>query len=183
MNDFIHNQKNLLRSEYKKIRAAITLSRRGEAEQKLLNHLITFLEPYEYVLSFSSLKDEISTEILNQVLQEREQLVLPRVEGDHLKLYHVKNLKKDCSVSKWGILEPDPEKCIPIVYQDVSLALVPGLIFDHKYHRIGYGRGFYDRLLKDLICESIGICFKEQIHPQIVQDKNYDIPCHLTYYC
>ena len=177
MNDSLQNQKNILRAEYKKLRDSIAQSRRRAAERKLLKHLSKFLEPYKYVLSFSSIKNEISTEKLNQVLQERDQLVLPKVEGDHLKLYHVKDLKQDCVVSKWGILEPDSEKCIQSSPLEVSIALVPGLAFDHKHYRLGYGKGHYDRLLKDLKSHTVGICFNEQIFQQQLPISEYDISC------
>lgn len=41
--------------------------------------------------------------------------------------------------------------------------IVPGICFDQKGGRIGYGKGFYDNYLKDISPYKIGICFKEQL--------------------
>ena len=46
-----------------------------------------------------------------------------------------------------GIREPSPERCEPIAPPAIDLALVPGLGFDARGGRLGYGGGFYDRLL------------------------------------
>lgn len=48
-------------------------------------------------------------------------------------------------VNKWGI--PEPAEATPLIPDKLDLILVPLIIFDRKGHRIGYGKGYYDRFL------------------------------------
>ena len=45
----------------------------------------------------------------------------------------------------------------------IDLIIVPGLCFDKENNRLGYGKGYYDRILRENDAKSIAICFKEQI--------------------
>ena len=113
------------------------------------------------ILSFASFGDEIDLWPLNRKLAEKNQLVLPRVEQGHLTLYEVEDLNQ-LILSSWGILEPPKDK--PIAPEKISLALIPGLGFDRRKHRIGYGKGYYDRLLPKLIhAKKIGLGYQEQL--------------------
>ncbi len=47
----------------------------------------------------------------------------------------------------WGIREPDPARCAPMATDEPDLVLVPGVAFDIRGGRIGYGAAYYDRLL------------------------------------
>ena len=49
----------------------------------------------------------------------------------------------------------------------MDLILVPGVAFDKKLHRMGFGKGYYDRFLKDKKIYKIGVCFQEQIREEI----------------
>ena len=57
--------------------------------------------------------------------------------------------------SRWGI--PEPEHAPLANIEDADLILVPLLLADKKGHRIGYGGGYYDRLLKDVQAHTIGV--------------------------
>ena len=63
----------------------------------------------------------------------------------------------------WGI--PEPVSGIPITTTDIDAVLVPLLAFDKRGHRVGYGRGFYDKFLiscrKD--CVKIGLSFFDMV--------------------
>ncbi|MCD6570561.1 MAG: 5-formyltetrahydrofolate cyclo-ligase [Deltaproteobacteria bacterium] len=89
-------------------------------------------------------------------------IVFPRVEGDALKFYPAR-VKDDLSEGGFGILEPAPSACQRwIEVSDIDLILIPGLVFDRAGFRIGYGKGFYDRLLNcypDVV--TMGPCFDD----------------------
>jgi 5-formyltetrahydrofolate cyclo-ligase len=61
--------------------------------------------------------------------------------------------------NKWGILEP--EQGVPTPTEKIDAVIVPLLAFDEKGHRVGYGKGFYDRFLAQCRknCQRIGISF------------------------
>ncbi|MBX9629200.1 MAG: 5-formyltetrahydrofolate cyclo-ligase [Burkholderiales bacterium] len=102
------------------------------------------------VLAYSSFGSEFDTGAFNaHVIGSGRQLVLPRVDrtARRLRLYAVDDLERDLLAGTWGIREPDPESCREVTIDDVDFVLVPGVAFDAHGRRLGYGGGFYDRLL------------------------------------
>ena len=80
----------------------------------------------------------------------------------------------DLAVGAYGIREPKANlPSAPIT--DKTLCIVPALSFDEKGMRLGYGKGFYDRFLKDFKGYSIGITYSELFCKDLPFDKN-DIP-------
>ena len=70
-------------------------------------------------------------------------VAVPRVEDDDMVYYEI----KDFSTLKsgyFGIMEPDGGK---VCTREEGFLLVPGVAFDPARHRVGYGKGFYDRFL------------------------------------
>jgi 5-formyltetrahydrofolate cyclo-ligase len=59
----------------------------------------------------------------------------------------VQDLENDLRAGTWGILEPDAARCPPATPAEIDFILVPGLVFDPDGGRVGYGAGYYDRLL------------------------------------
>jgi 5-formyltetrahydrofolate cyclo-ligase len=148
--------KEELRVHWKKKLLQLSLERRQEAGVALTRHPF----PSGIIASFVSFREEINTAPLNQLLAQKNSLVLPRVQKDHLVFYLVTNLETELAPSKLGILEPIPSLCKMATRIDVIL--VPALAFDTKHHRLGYGKGYYDRLLEKSSAYSIGVGFKEQ---------------------
>jgi len=102
------------------------------------------------VLAYSSFGSEPETDaFLVAVLEEGKTLVLPRVDRPtrSLELYRVTEPGRQLRPGVWGIREPDPAGCPPVSPGEIDFVLVPGLVFDVKGGRIGYGAGYYDRLL------------------------------------
>jgi 5,10-methenyltetrahydrofolate synthetase len=102
------------------------------------------------VLAFASFGSELDTRpFLDEVLASGRALVLPRVdrEGRRLVLYRVASLETDLRPGTWGIPEPDPAHCGLGEPADIDFILVPGVAFDPDGGRLGYGAGYYDRLL------------------------------------
>lgn len=156
-------EKENLRAFFKEKRKNLSKERRLEASKKLVKDLEISLTGFPHVLSFASFKDEIDTWELNKMLCKEGRLLLPRVETDHLQVYHIQNLEKDLKKSKWGILEPDPKRVKKFPSKEISCALIPALGFDEYNHRLGYGKGHFDRFIEELDdCILIGIGFIEQ---------------------
>ncbi len=118
------------------------------------------------VLSFASMKTEIDLWPLNLKLAANGNLFLPKVFEDKLKIYKVTNISS-LKKSTIGILEPNSTLSHETLINEIDIVLVPGLAFDKKNNRLGYGKGFYDRLLTKFKGEKIGICFKEQVNESI----------------
>lgn len=166
MKSLIQERKNEIRQELKEKRGLISLERRQQAQNECLDAISAIANSHRLVLSYSSIGDELSTKGLNHFLEEEGKLVLPRVVNGEIRAYHVKDSSKELEVSSFGILEP-LLTCQEVDLKKVCLVLVPGLGFDSNKHRIGYGKGHYDRFLSSMHDEAItiGIGFREQYFP------------------
>lgn len=87
--------------------------------------------------------------LLEQALAAGKALVLPRIARAprRLELRRVADLARDLIAGVWDIPEPDPERCPEVALADVDFALVPALAADRAGYRLGYGGGYFDRLL------------------------------------
>jgi 5-formyltetrahydrofolate cyclo-ligase len=102
------------------------------------------------VLAYAGFGSELQTgDFLRRTLELGKTLLLPRVnrETKSLDIYEVKDLECDLKPGIWGIREPNPDICSPADTRAVDFVLVPGVAFDSRGGRLGYGAGFYDRLL------------------------------------
>lgn len=148
----------------RKKRATISEARRKQASQLALDCLEKLSSSAIWVLSYASFGTELDLWRTNEKLAKAGKLVLPQVELDNLRLFQIADLAH-LKLNRWGILEPDPQVCQEMDLSLISLAFIPGLGFDHQTgHRLGYGKGYYDRLLKHLspLAISYGVGFKEQ---------------------
>ena len=117
------------------------------------------------VAAFASIRGEIDTfPILEGVLGSGRKLALPHISKDksQIRFYEVKDLNR-LSPGEFGI--PCPEPLHPVPFDKIDLMLVPGLAFDRRGHRLGFGKGFYDRLLPGLRPDalSVGLCYCFQL--------------------
>jgi 5-formyltetrahydrofolate cyclo-ligase len=119
------------------------------------------------VLGYASFRQEVDTfPLLEEVLARGKELVLPRVvrASRSLHLLRVKDLAADLRPGYQGILEPDPARCSSVDPGLIDLVLVPGVVFDRRGFRLGYGGGYYDRLLASLPrAVRVGLAFSLQV--------------------
>jgi 5-formyltetrahydrofolate cyclo-ligase len=87
-------------------------------------------------------------------------LVVPRVKGDEMENIFFEN-NHQLGDTKWGMMEPKLGLNVPPV--DIDMVIVPLLAVDQQGHRIGYGKGYYDRFLKLCRpdCIKVGVSFFE----------------------
>lgn len=130
-------------------RKAISDARRNHAALSLLS-LLDSLKEKTQVFSFKSFKSEIDTSLINERLALEGRLFLPEIDGENL------NFKAEVT-SSTVILVP---------------GLAFGLAFDGSYHRLGYGKGFYDRFLSEHSVLTIGIGFKEQFIEELPTESH-----------
>ena len=135
------------------------------------------------VLAYASFGTELQTDgLLRRVLDDGKALVLPRVERGGLGLYVVRDLARDLTPGTWGIREPAPGRCPPADPGRVGFALVAGVAFDRRARRLGYGGGFYDRLLAGGLSEGTPLvsgAFELQIVDEVPTDP-HDAPVDLV---
>lgn len=133
-------------------RDALTQAARAETGARITRALLHQAEvkQAQCVLVYLSFGSEFDTAALLQALQQRgARLALPRIERERraLALYAVNDLTRDLVPGTWGIREPHPERCERLEPEHVDLVLAPGVAFTARCDRLGYGGGYYDRLL------------------------------------
>ncbi len=95
-------------------------------------------------------------------------LVIPKVKGEEMQnLFFEGNHQLENT--KWGMTEPKEGE--PVNPLEIDLVLVPLLAFDKYGHRVGFGKGYYDKFLSTCkpTCRKIGISFFEEV---IIEDVN-----------
>jgi 5-formyltetrahydrofolate cyclo-ligase len=106
------------------------------------------------VLGYLNFGAELVAELwVRQALADGKQVLLPRVNraSRHLDLYRVQDLEHDVAPGSWGIREPVAERCIKEeALGTVEFILLPGVAFTREGARLGYGGGFYDKLLAQM---------------------------------
>ena len=117
-----------------------------------ITEIILGLEGYRSarcVLAYASIGHEVDTGALLLHMLGNKKLVLPKVDSATrmLQLYFVNDLERDLQPGVWGIREPRPDRCVPAPLADIDLVLAPGVAFTPRGGRLGYGAGYYDRLL------------------------------------
>lgn len=116
----------------------------------------------DVVLLYWSMEDEVQTHEFVEKWYKTKTILLPCVDGDDLLLRQYTG--KDCMQKgeQFGIEEPTGETFTDL--NRIKAIIVPGVAFDNEGHRMGRGRGFYDRLLKATPnAYKIGVCFDFQI--------------------
>jgi 5-formyltetrahydrofolate cyclo-ligase len=125
----------------------------------------SFFQSANSILFFAPLPEEVDLwPLLEETIHGGKIVALPCFDADSqiYKSRRVKNLHVEILSGQFGIREP-ATGCIEIPLDDLDVILVPGIAFDLRGHRLGRGKGFYDRLLENFRGLKIGIAFDEQI--------------------
>ena len=123
------------------------------------------------ILIYHSLPDEVYTHAFIEKWKDKKTILLPVVVGDDLELRPYSG-KQDMRKGSYGIEEPIGKAFTN--YDEINLAIIPGVGFDAKGNRLGRGKGYYDRLLPKIKAYKIGICFSFQTVEEIPVEE-YDI--------
>ena len=102
------------------------------------------------VLATMSIGSEWNTRaFLDRARADGKAVVLPRLTPPprRLQLHSVEDLDRQLVAGVWDIPEPDPARCPAVDLASVDFALVPALAVDGARYRLGYGAGYFDKLL------------------------------------
>ena len=128
------------------------------------------------VLLYHSLPDELPTHSIIDQWSSTKTILLPRVDGEYLRLYRYSPTLM--VHGSYNISEPSMS-CQEYSIGDVDLAIIPAMAFDRKGHRLGRGKGFYDRLLATSSVMKIGVAFNSQIVRNVPADA-FDIGMNMV---
>lgn len=154
-----------LRQEIRLLKKSFTLAQLLEKSSTILEQLEQhpLFQKSETVMLYASLPDEVQTIGFIHRWKEQKRIILPVVVGDDI--IPVALTKEDTmKEGAYHILEPTNE---PYTGK-IDLIVVPGMAFDRNGHRLGRGKGYYDRFLaQHPTTPTIGLCFDFQLLPHI----------------
>ena len=163
--------KDYIRSRIKARKSLLSQSEKALAASRAFERLeqtAAFLLA-ENVLMYHSLPDELSTRLFLEKWGSRKHFFLPRVNGVNLDILPYDRSR--LALGAFHIEEPQGSDTASI--DDIELVIVPAIAYDRKGNRVGRGKGYYDRLLRDTRATKIGIGYDFQL----LRDE--EIPCLL----
>lgn len=121
--------------------------------------------------------DEFPTKhIIEQAFSEGKRIVLPRCvpETKDMRFFEIVQFDQ-LELSFFGLMEPDPRQCEKISRDQIDLVIVPGLVYDRKGYRIGFGGGYFDRFLAGYRSfDSVSLAYKEQLAKERFPNEPHD---------
>lgn len=171
-NKDIFQQKNELRRKIRKLKMGLGDEGKIEKSDRIFaaigEHPV--FQQASVVMMYWSLPDEVQTHKYVELFSKSKKILLPVVKDDELELREFRGREFMQSDNSLGIGEPDGE---PFLNTDeIDLIIVPGVAFDRNNNRMGRGKAYYDRLLKNVKAYKIGVCFDFQFLDEIPCDEN-----------
>ena len=147
----------------------------GEMSLSIMSSVLTHprVQEEDTILMYHSLPDEVDTHsALDKLLAMGKKVLLPKVISDTGMTIHEYTGKDSLQPSEpYGILEPTTPE-LSIINCQLSIAVVPGMAFDRQGHRLGRGKGYYDRFLSRIPnIYKIGVCFPFQMLESIPSES------------
>lgn len=167
--------KSDLRSHIRQKRKVLDEDHLKERSVRITDNLFSIKEIIDKnsFMIYSDFDNEVMTCYISQRLSDMSKAVfMPVVKGEDIHIYP---LTDDMKVNQFGIKEPE---CTGICAKpsDIDVYIIPGICFDKKGGRIGFGRGYYDRLLADARRDAVKVAIAFEF--QLVDDafsEDHDI--------
>ncbi len=112
-------------------------------------------------------KEVLTHDLIREALKDKIVLV-PKLVNEQAVCCVIKSFN-ELRPGSYGVLEPFATAKIPV--EEVQLIIVPGVVFDKKGYRLGYGKGYYDALLLRTEAKKIALAFSFQIVEKLPHDQ------------
>ena len=173
--------KEKLRTYFRELRNGLSPDYRKQISAEICLNLLEFINHggHRIIHSYLPIGNEVDVEpLLAELLDTGRQVIVPKTLPDRqMEHYELKNLQSLHD----GIFGTRYPFCEEVYTGDYQVILVPGLSFDQKGHRLGYGAGYYDVFLQDTRGIKIGVAFPEQLSVDDLPNEAHDIS--MDYIC
>ena len=159
----IMDEKKALRIEIRQLKRACPLEERRRKSLSVWEKVERdeVFQQAETVLAYWSMDDEVYTHDFVKRWAGSKTLLLPCVKGDELELRYFDGEERLQPGEGYAIPEPVGELFTD--WGKIDLILVPGVAFDKSGNRLGRGKGYYDKVLKQTGAYKLGVCFDFQL--------------------
>lgn len=159
--------KDEIRKKLKKARSEFCGSARQSADEVIFKNFTERFGRFNSFFIYNSISGEADTsKIISALIKDSKKVYLPRVEGENMVAVPYGHMRK----GTFGIDEPTGQA----FDGKVDVTVIPLLAVNARGYRIGYGKGFYDRYLKDKDTVKVGLCYSFQIVD--FKEDEWDIP-------
>lgn len=168
--------KQELRKQILAARDALTTAERTRKSSEIADRLFSLPEITNSaaILFFASFRSEVDTiPMIRKALSQGKRVLLPKVQRRDLGIFEIREYDRDVAPGAWGI--PEPSESFPVQLAQIDAIIVPGAAFDERGNRLGYGAGFYDKLLSSFNKATVALAFERQIVPSVPADA-HDVP-------
>lgn len=166
-------EKNALRKEMKELRASLSPSEKLELEKSIIQAVDDYVQEHKLqtIHVFIPMDGEANLmPLYEKWFAEGKKLIAPKTLENRQLENRIWRRINEVETGKWNTMHP---KNNSIYKGDYDLILVPGLAFDLKGYRLGYGAGYYDSFLADYpFTPKIGIAFPFQIVLSVPKEKH-----------
>lgn len=139
--------------------------------QKIVGNALPYIIKGKHIGVYMAFGKEVQTTELISYILEVGSAYVPKIEKEDMDFYQIH--KDTCyEMNAYQIQEPIATK--KILPQQLDIIFVPLVGFNKQKHRIGYGKGYYDRYLKKTNATTIGLAYECQLCNEHFQDA-YDI--------
>ncbi len=183
----IQEKKDALRAKYLKIRDELPTEYRARESEKIFQQLVESDEfaRADAIFTYVSYRSEVDTHaLLEYALGSGKRVAAPLcVPRTREMRWHAISSLGELHVGAYGILEPraqeqtrvNPPCHAEMMHTAHALAIVPGVAFDARGNRLGYGGGYYDKFLSTFAGVSVGLCFRECYAHSPLPTSSHDV--------
>ena len=174
-NYYLIMQTDILRKQIKELRNSLDKNAVIKYSKIITDKILALkeIENLNTFMVYKSFKNEVSTEsLINLLLSLNKTVCYPVTKGENMVAGLP--LSNEFTISKLGVEEPKNYKAIDLI----DCVIVPLIACDKNKNRIGFGKGYYDRFLKNRNTLKIGVCYDFQVVDEITPNE-WDVPLDL----
>ncbi len=182
---YIVADKLALRQEMLTRRTSLSAAEHAARSTAIVHRLLdtAWLSAARVVMAYLPTRGEVDLTALLDVLEGRGvTLVFPKVTSRIRRLMEPRAVgapwREYVAQGAHGILAPIDGTKLPVI-EAIDVALIPGVAFDRAFYRLGFGGGYYDRLLPELAPSTLlcGVAYSFQVVPSLPREL-HDVPLH-----
>ncbi len=175
----MHISKSDLRRKYRQKRRTLSPDIKAELDERICSSLLSLPEYQnaDLLLVYSPYPDEINLHLFFEAAKsDQKRFAFPRVFGEDMRFAVCDT--SELTEGAYGILEPPLDSAFLEEIPKSTFAVLPCLVADRRGARLGYGKGYYDRFLRDRCCVKVAAIYHDYLIEELPAEE-HDIPADI----